>query len=53
VGRLVQAPQHLIPSALLTVGYADEAPDPTPRRRLDDLAHREAYGAADGRQEME
>ena len=34
----MQAPADLTPVAMLPVGYAAETPDPTPRRRLADLA---------------
>lgn len=39
VGRVIKAPDGLIPVAILPIGYAAEKPELTPRRRLDTLVH--------------
>ncbi len=41
VSKLVRAGEGLTPVALMPLGYPDEEPEPTPRRRLDDLVHEE------------
>lgn len=41
VSRLVKAGERLTPVALMPIGYPDEEPEPTPRRRLEDLVHEE------------
>ncbi|TAK37135.1 MAG: nitroreductase [Chloroflexota bacterium] len=41
VRRVVGAPEHLVPVAIIPVGYAAELPDKAPRRRLSSLVHHE------------
>ena len=36
---VIGEPEGQIPVAILPIGYADETPDPTPRRALDNLIH--------------
>lgn len=43
VQRTIHAPARVRPVALLTLGYPAEAPEPPPRRRLDDLVRRERF----------
>lgn len=43
IGQLLKAPSGMVPAALLTVGYADETPSATPRRRLSDLVRWESF----------
>jgi len=40
VWRAIGAPEGLDPVAILPIGYAAERPEPTPRRRLDQLVHK-------------
>ncbi len=42
VRRAVKAPEGLTPVAILPIGYPAEKPEPTERRRLDDLVHPDA-----------
>jgi nitroreductase len=44
IRRLLEAPAHLQPVALLALGYADETPEVTGRRSLDDLVVWEGWG---------
>ena len=37
VRRILDLPAHLVPVALLSVGYPAELPEPTPRRRLEEM----------------
>lgn len=39
VSRAIGAPKDLVPVAILPIGYAAEEPEPTPRRRLQELVH--------------
>ncbi len=41
VSRLVKTGEEVTPVALMPIGYPDEEPEPTPRRRLEDLVHEE------------
>lgn len=41
VSRIVKADEESTPVAIMPIGYADEDPDPTPRRRLEELVHEE------------
>lgn len=41
VSRLVKAGKEMTPVAIMPIGYPDEEPEPTPRRRLEDLVHEE------------
>ena len=43
VARAIRAPQHLLPAALLALGYPDEQPAPTGRRSFDVIVRRESY----------
>lgn len=40
VWRAINAPEGLVPVAILPIGYPAEKPEPTPRRRLEDLVHK-------------
>ena len=44
VADAIGATEPMRPVAMLPVGYAAEHPDPRPRRRLNDLVHRERIG---------
>ena len=44
VAEAVAAPAHLRPVCVLPIGVPAEAPAATPRRRLDDLVHKEKVG---------
>lgn len=37
LASLLAMPESHLPVAMLSIGYADELPEPTPRRRLDEL----------------
>ncbi len=37
LAKLLNMPAHYTPVAMLSIGYAAELPEPTPRRRLDEL----------------
>lgn len=39
VWRVLGQPHHLVPVAILPIGYAAETPASTPRRKLEDLLH--------------
>jgi len=43
VRSILGAPGHLRPVAILTLGYPDESPSPTPRRSVQDLVRRETF----------
>lgn len=43
VAAAIKAPDHAMPVAIIPVGYPAEEPEPTPRRRLDDLVRRERF----------
>ena len=43
VARLIAAPRHLVPVALLVLGYTDEQPKATGRRPAEDMVKRESY----------
>jgi len=43
VRRAVDAPETLRPAALVAIGYPNEKPEPTPRRRLAEMVHEDAY----------
>ncbi len=40
VRRILQAPEGIVPVAILPLGYPAEDPPPKPRRGVDDLTHR-------------
>jgi len=44
VARLLGVPPHLLPVALLAVGYPNEQPAASPRRPVEEMIHRESYG---------
>jgi len=46
IRRLLEAPDHLEPVAILALGYAAEAPEQTGRRPLDELVSWERHGGA-------
>ncbi|CUU05452.1 Nitroreductase [Candidatus Thermokryptus mobilis] len=37
--KIIGASENLIPVAILPIGFPDEEPEPTPRRRIEDLFH--------------
>ena len=39
--KLVDAKGDLVPVAIISIGYPDEEPEVTPRRRIEDIAHDE------------
>jgi nitroreductase len=41
IKKLVDAKDDLVPVAIISIGYPDEEPEVTPRRRIDDIAHDE------------
>jgi nitroreductase len=41
IKKLVDAKNDLVPVAIISIGYPDEEPEVTPRRRIDDIAHDE------------
>lgn len=43
IARQLGAPAGVTPAAILSVGYADEVPDRTPRRPLAAIVHREHF----------
>jgi nitroreductase len=46
IRRLIEAPEHLEPVAILAAGYAAEAPEQTERRPLAELVSWERHGGA-------
>ncbi|MDI6721650.1 MAG: nitroreductase family protein [Candidatus Aenigmarchaeota archaeon] len=43
IRRLLKAPDHLKPAAIIPLGYPDEKPEPKERRKLSDIAHEERF----------
>jgi len=43
VREIIGAPEQVTPVAIIPVGHAGEAPEPTPRRRLDELVRDEKF----------
>ena len=39
----INAPKNLVPVSIIPIGYPDERPKRTQRRKLDDLVHKERY----------
>ncbi|MCS7230341.1 MAG: nitroreductase family protein [Candidatus Kryptonium sp.] len=39
VRKIISIGKNLIPIAILPIGYPDEVPEPTPRRKIGDLIH--------------
>ncbi len=37
--KIIGASEGLVPIAILPIGFPDEEPEPTPRRKIDDLFH--------------
>ena len=37
--KVLNAPEHLLPVAILTIGYSAEKPEPTPRRELKEVVY--------------
>ncbi len=44
VRRIIGAPDHLTPVAILAIGWPAEKPRPRPRRSLEEIVHLETYG---------
>jgi nitroreductase len=41
VKEIINSPAHIIPIAILPIGYADESPRTKPRRKINELVHKE------------
>jgi len=44
VKKVINAPPHIRPVALIPVGYPNEAPNARPRRPLSEIMHKEKFG---------
>lgn len=45
IQKLVRLPRHLIPVSIIALGYPAESPQPKDKKRLDELAFENFYGA--------
>ena len=43
IRKVINAPSHMRPVALIPVGYPNESPDPRPRRPISEVMHEETF----------